>query len=159
MLAPRYDGDAMTTAINWNAETGRGDIIITSAGLHQDDGLTSLVIQILFTDQRAADSDALPDGSTDKRGWPGDTFADQPWGSKLWLLDREKLTTDVRNRAVTYAQTALDKHLKPTYAKKVTVTGSIPRFQWLQLDIEIQRQDAPAMTVTIAKRWEAQYAA
>ena len=146
----------MTTAITWNNETGRGDIEITSAGLRQDDGLATLVLQILFTDARADPSDVLPDGTNDRRGWIGDTFADEPWGSKLWLLDRSKLTTDVRNKAVTYAQTALDRHLKPDYAKLVTVTGSIPQFQMLQLDIAITRPDGSEMSISIKQRWEAQ---
>jgi phage gp46-like protein len=146
----------MTTAIIWNNETGRGDIDITSAGLRQDDGLATLVFQILFTDSRADESDVLPDGTGDRRGWIGDTFADEPWGSKLWLLERSKLTTDVRNKAVTYAQTALERHLKPDYAKQVVVTGSIPQFQLLQLDIAITRPDGSEMTISIKKRWEAQ---
>ncbi|EKB22686.1 phage GP46 family protein [Aeromonas veronii] len=146
----------MTTAITWNNETGRGDIEITSAGLRQDDGLATLVLQILFTDARADPSDVLPDGTNDRRGWIGDTFADEPWGSKLWLLDRSKLTTDVRNKAVTYAQTALERHLKPDYAKQVVVTGAIPQFQMLQLDIAITRPDGSAMTLSIKLRWEAQ---
>lgn len=146
----------MTTAITWNNETGRGDIEITSAGLRQDDGLATLVLQILFTDARADPSDVLPDGTNDRRGWIGDTFADEHWGSKLWLLDRSKLTTDVRNKAVTYAQTALERHLKPDYAKQVVVTGAIPQFQMLQLDIAITRPDGSAMTLSIKQRWEAQ---
>lgn len=146
----------MTTAIIWNNETGRGDIDITSAGLRQDDGLATLVFLILFTDARADESDVLPDGTDDRRGWIGDTFADEPWGSKLWLLERSKLTTDVRNKAVTYAQTALERHLKPDYAKQVVVTGSIPQFQLLQLDIAITRPDGSEMTISIKKRWEAQ---
>lgn len=146
----------MTTAITWNNETGRGDIEITSAGLRQDDGLATLVLQILFTDARADPSDVLPDGTNDRRGWIGDTFADEPWGSKLWLLDRSKLTTDVRNKAVTYAQTALERHLKPDYAKQVVVTGAIPQLQMLQLDIAITRPDGSAMTLSIKQRWEAQ---
>jgi len=145
----------MTTAIIWNNSTGRGDISISSAGLSQDDGLATMVLQILFTDARAAADDILPDGSTDRRGWPGDTFADEDWGSKLWLLERSKLTTDVKNKAVTYAQTALERHLKPDYAKKIAVTGAIPQFQLLQLIIDITRPDGTDVTMTIQQRWEA----
>ena len=146
----------MTTAIIWNSGTGRGDIEITPAGLRQDDGLETMVLQILFTDIRADDSDVLPDGTDDLRGWVGDTFSDQAWGSKLWLLDRSKLTTEVRNKAVTYAQTALDRHLKPDYASSVVVTGSIPQFQLLQLDIAITKRDGSVMSMSIKQRWEAQ---
>jgi phage gp46-like protein len=146
----------MTTAIIWNSGTGRGDVEITPAGLRQDDGLETMVLQILFTDVRADDSDVLPDGTDDFRGWVGDTFSDQAWGSKLWLLDRSKLTTEVRNKAVTYAQTALERHLKPDYARSVVVTGSIPQFQWLQLDIAITKRDGSPMSMSIKQRWEAQ---
>ncbi len=146
----------MTTAIIWNSGTGRGDVEITPAGLRQDDGLETMVLQILFTDIRADDSDVLPDGTDDLRGWVGDTFSDQAWGSKLWLLDRSKLTTEVRNKAVTYAQTALDRHLKPDYASSVVVTGSIPQFQLLQLDIAITKRDGSVMSMSIKQRWEAQ---
>ena len=144
----------MTAAIIWNNNTGRGDINVSSAGLRQDDGLETMVLQVLFTDARAAVADTLPDGSADRRGWPGDTFADADWGSKLWLLERSKLTTDVKNKAVTYAQTALERHLKPDYAKKIAVTGSIPQFQLLQLNIDITRPDGTDLTMTIQQRWE-----
>ncbi|SKA69334.1 Phage protein GP46 [Enterovibrio nigricans DSM 22720] len=73
----------------------------------ENDTVSALVLISLFTDARAQESDTLPDNSRNLRGWPGDSFYDAPWGSKLWLLYREKLTTDVRNRAVKYAEDAL----------------------------------------------------
>jgi len=126
------------------------------------DSVTALVLVSLFTDARAEVSDTLPDRTHDLRGWPGDSFYDQPWGSKIWLLYREKLTTDVMNRAVKYALDALnwmtiDKG-DGKMAKSVTVVGSIPRFQTLALAITITKPDDTVISFTVAKRWEAQRA-
>ncbi len=127
-----------------------------------DDSVSALVLISLFTDARAESFDTMPDDSNDLRGWPGDTFYDSPWGSKLWLLYREKLTTDLRNRAVKYAQDALAWMTQDDgagrMAKSVTVTGSIPRFQTLALAIEIVKPDDTTISFSVMKRWEAQRA-
>ncbi len=128
----------------------------------EDESVAVLVLISLFTDVRAELSDELPDGTNDLRGWPGDTFYDNPWGSKLWLLFRQKLTTDVRNKAVKYAQDALAWMTKDSgdgvMAKSVVVTGSIPKFQTLALTIVITKPDDSSMSFSVLKRWEAQRA-
>lgn len=124
--------------------------------------VSSLVLISLFTDARADSSETLPDNSTDFRGWPGDTFYAAPWGSKLWLLAREKLTTDMRNKAVKYAQDALAWMLVDegdgAMAKSISVTGSLPRFQTLALNIGITKPDGEVISLTVSKRWETQSA-
>ncbi|MCF7502709.1 phage GP46 family protein [Vibrio sp. L3-7] len=136
--------------------------IIIEGGSVNGDTVSALVLISLFTDSRAEESDTLPDASNDLRGWPGDTFYDAPWGSKLWLLYREKLTTDVRNLAVKYAEDALAWMLVDSgngqMAKSVIVTGSIPRFQTLALNIDITKPDDEVISLTVSKRWEAQRA-
>ncbi|WP_447077666.1 phage GP46 family protein [Shewanella algae] len=135
-------------------------VLIDSEGGNIDGDISSLVLISVFTDARAEDSDTLPDGSADRRGWPGDSFYDAPWGSKLWLLYREKLTTDVRNKAVKYAQDALAWMLHDdgngALAKSVVVTGSIPRFQTLALKFVITKPDGEVISFTASKRWETQ---
>jgi len=127
-----------------------------------DGEISTLALVSLFTDARADDSDTLPDGSTDLRGWPGDTFSPSPWGSKLWLLYREKMTTDVRNKAVKYAEDALAWMLRDdgygVTAKSVVVTGSIPKFQTLALNIVVTKPDGEVISFTVSKRWETQHA-
>ncbi|OEE50485.1 phage GP46 family protein [Vibrio anguillarum] len=134
--------------------------VIIEGGSVADDTVSALVLISLFTDARADDSDTLPDASNDLRGWPGDTFSDAPWGSKLWLLYREKMTTEVRNKAVKYAEDALAWMLKDNgegaMAKSVKVTGSIPQFQTLALSIAITKPDDEVISLTVSKRWEAQ---
>lgn len=136
--------------------------VIIESGSVQDDTLTALVFISMFTDARADDSDILPDNSNDRRGWPGDTFYDEPWGSRLWLLYREKLTTDVRNRAVKYAEECLAWMLADSgdgvTAKSVSVTGSIPQFQVLALTVVITKPDDSVITLTVSKQWDLQYA-
>jgi len=127
-----------------------------------DDSLASMVLISWFTDKRADTYDELPDGSTDLRGWPGDTYSDDEWGCKLWLLYREKLTTDVRNKAVKYAEDALAWMTQDdgngVMAASVTVTSSIPLFQVLQLTAKITKTDGSQMTITAQRRWEARSA-
>jgi len=124
--------------------------------------ISTLALISLFTDARADDSDTLPDDSTVRRGWPGDSFYSEPWGSKLWLLYREKMTTDVRNKAVKYAEDALAWMLRDNgegvVAKSVQVTGSIPRFQTLALNVVITKPDDEVISFTVSRRWETQSA-
>ncbi len=75
----------MTIGLSWKNLLSRGDITVQHDGLSLDDGLVTLVLICLFTDSRADADDEIPDGSGDPRGWPGDTFSDYQWGSKLWL--------------------------------------------------------------------------
>ncbi|SPX13542.1 phage protein GP46 [Escherichia coli] len=77
-------------AIIWT--NGRGDIAQDGIDMLTDDSLTTDVTISLFTDRRSLDSDTLPDGSDDRRGWWGDSYRDRPIGSRLWLLSREKAT-------------------------------------------------------------------
>ncbi|MEK2041136.1 phage GP46 family protein [Vibrio parahaemolyticus] len=149
----------MSVSIVSNMMNNAGLII---EGESVDGTISALVLISLFTDARAEESDTLPDQSGDLRGWPGDTFYDAPWGSKLWLLYREKLTTDVRNRAVKYAEDALAWMLQDQgqgpLAQSITVTGSIPRFQTLALNIVITRPDGESVSLSVSKLWEAQRA-
>lgn len=122
--------------------------------------ISTLALISLFTDARADVSDTLPDDSKDLRGWPGDSFYSEPWGSKLWLLYREKMTTDVRNKAVKYAEDALAWMLRDNgagvVAKSVQVTGAIPKFQTLALNVVITKPDDDVISFTVSKRWETQ---
>jgi hypothetical protein len=62
--------------------------------LQRDPGLGTALLLCLFLDARAQPGDEIPDGGSDRRGWWADTLEEggQPWGSRLWLLDRAKIT-------------------------------------------------------------------
>ncbi|MGV5029855.1 phage GP46 family protein [Klebsiella pneumoniae subsp. ozaenae] len=70
-------------------------------------------------------------------------------------MDREKLTEEIRMRAENYAQLAMQPLLRDGYARSAKVTATIPRMNWLALNIILTRPDKTQLTVEIKKRWEA----
>lgn len=99
--------------------------------LADDDGLETAIILSLFTDRRAADDDELPDGTDDRRGWWGDAHPEVPgdaFGSRLWLLFREKDMQSAVNRAREYTEEALAWLVDDGVARRVVVvTGWVDR--------------------------------
>ncbi|HBC0574858.1 phage GP46 family protein [Serratia marcescens] len=144
----------MTVKINWHHPQG-GDIEVTNNGLSSDEGLVTLVLICLFTDARAKESDIIPDGTDDRRGWPGDSFSDDEWGSRLWLLEREKLTESVRLLVENYARLSMQPLINAGYAKTAHVTAIIPQPGWISFSVVLARPNKTALTVEIKKRWEA----
>jgi len=144
----------MTIRINWHLPAG-GDIEVTHNGLSSDEGLVTLVLICLFTDVQASDSDVIPDGTDDRRGWPGDSFSDFSWGSKLWLLDSEKLTESVRLRVENYASMAMQPLLQNGYARTVLVSAAIVSSERINFSVVLARPGKADLTVEIKKRWEA----
>jgi phage gp46-like protein len=116
-------------ALEWNAATLAGDLALTDAGaLATEEGLATAVILSLFVDGRARADDELPDDAAgDRRGWLADAFAPEDrWGSRLWLLVREKQTEETRRRAQDYAAEALAWLTEAGLATAVDV-----RAEWL----------------------------
>lgn len=74
--------------------SGTGDAIpgldawdIMPSGTGSELSWERLVITSLFTDARIDDATRPPDGSTDRRGWWGDTYTEsKPAASRLWLV-------------------------------------------------------------------------
>jgi phage gp46-like protein len=73
-------------------------LLLSDGTLDETQALASAVIVALGTDRLAAPQDVLPDpDSTDRRGWWGDMDAEEVWGgwpigSRLWTLQRDKIT-------------------------------------------------------------------
>lgn len=111
-------------ATTFDSTTLAGDLAVIGAALQPDAGLETAVVLSLFTDSRATDADELPVGETDPRGWWGDVAAPVPgdlFGSRLWLLNREKQTQETLNRARTYAEEALGWLIEDAIATAVLV--------------------------------------
>lgn len=106
------------------------DLALSNADLLLDDGLQSAIYISLFSDGRAHSDDALPDGTSDRRGWWADAWpqieGDQI-GSRLWLLDREKELPETLRRAKEYAKQALTWLVDDGIAVRVDVAVSVPR--------------------------------
>ncbi len=79
-------------------------------GLDQSNELATAFIVALATDGLASTSDFLPGlDDDDRRGWWGDQDAKLIWGawpigSRLWLLERDKITDSASQRGDTLAQ-------------------------------------------------------
>lgn len=91
----------------WIVETGTGDWSIIGGALASGNDLASAILISLFTDRIADDADIPPGGGDDRRGWWGDAGESVPIGSRLWLLDRSRLTQAVANTAKIYMEEAL----------------------------------------------------
>src|SRR5260370_260114 len=95
------------TTIIWNPALGYGDWDMDGAQLVAGDDLLTAVYISLFTDRVASPDDVIPDGTQDPRGWWGDAGQDVLIGSRLWLLNRAKQTTETLNLAKDYITEAL----------------------------------------------------
>jgi phage gp46-like protein len=148
-------------ALRWTGALS--DVVIAQNDLLTEDGLNTAVIASLFTDRRAEDSDILPDGTTDRRGWWGDAFptvSEDKFGSRLWLLSREKQQQSVLDRAVVYAKEALQWLIDDQVAQAIDVVAEFTKPGMLGLSITITR---PASASTVDFKfyfnWAAQEAA
>ncbi len=110
------------------------DLAYGENGLEADDTLYSAILVSLLTDRRALLDDKIPDDNglpspipPNRRGWAGDALASPQGdriGSRLWLLQREKVTEETRQRAITYTKEALEWLIEDGLAKTVTVDAS-----------------------------------
>lgn len=129
--------------------------------LQNDEGLDTAVVLSLFTDRRANDDDILPNFSDDKRGAWFDSYADvegDQFGSRLWLLERAKLTAETVNRVREYCAEALNWMVRDGVAKAVNVVAEITRNHPLGIiktQIDIQRPDGSTTRYVFDKLWSA----
>ncbi len=115
-------------ALTWDATQWSGDAALIAGDLATDDGLRSAMIISLFTDARARPDDELPQAGADPRGWWGDCGNADPidrMGSRLWLLDRAKLTPAVALRARDIVLEALNWLLSDGVVRELTIETAI----------------------------------
>lgn len=137
----------------WISSTGNGDWSISGGALASGDDLTSAVLISLFTDRQANDDDVPPDGGNDLRGWWGDADEDVLIGSRLWLLDRSKLTPAVANTAKIYIEEALKWLIDDQVALGVSVATAIASSSQLNSLITITRQDGSVVPLQFNWAW------
>lgn len=128
----------------------RFDWAMDGPDLETDDGLRTAVTLSLFSDRRATDDDILPNADdTDRRGWWGDlpvdtqAQSDRPGpdllGSRLWLLERAKATTQTAAKAKQYCVEALSWLIEDGVAHSVDVTTEWESNEFLGIGIAISR--------------------
>lgn len=126
-------------------------------GLDEDDGIETAVVLSLFTDRRAEPGDALPDGAAGRRGWWGDQFPaveGDRFGSRLWLLSREKQVLAVLARAREYAEESLRWMVDDGIARSVKASAEVVSNGVLGLTIEIARSDMPVAQYRFDTFWK-----
>ena len=145
-------------ALIWSA--GSADLAILDSDLESDEGLRTACLLSLFTDRRAEEGDDLPGADNDLRGWWADEFLEHArdrWGSKLWLIERTKLTPDVIARAQRYASEALEWMVIDGVAKSVSVVVQTVSDRLYYL-VEIERPEKGSASFKFAHVWEGEEA-
>ncbi|MBD2781639.1 phage GP46 family protein [Xenorhabdus szentirmaii] len=121
----------------WNVKNIHADWLAGRGDLLTGNDLQTAMIISLFTDRQARADDAI-DGA-DRRGWWGDSGMDYPIGSRLWLLQRQKLTLAVALAAEDYAHEALQWMQDDGVATDIDVRTQIVWPNRLNMVIRYQR--------------------
>lgn len=108
------------------------DFLLEGGDFIADDGLENAVLISLFSDRFVSFED-LPVEETDPRGWWGDAISDTEGdqiGSRLWLVDRSKITIENANRLRDFAKESLQWLIDDGVAASVFVeTEVVPKEQ------------------------------
>lgn len=117
----------------------------------QLDPLTRAIVISLFTHRRAD-----PDDNADvPMGWWGDTWpmvANDRYGSKLWLLQRSKLTNALVNTVRTYIRESLQWMLDDGVVSRVDIDVQRTGINELGNSIVLWRRDGP-VTISFNDFW------
>jgi phage gp46-like protein len=137
-------------------EPGYFDLQLESGSLVLDDTLKTAVLLSLFSNARAAIDEPLPYGNEGSRqGWWATPYTDfsGEYGSKLWLLAREKQIPTVLVRAKAYAEESLKWLLDEGIAERVGVVAEFVRTGFLGIEVQIYRPLQPVVKYNYA--WDA----
>lgn len=150
---------AGNVSLYWDGESFKGNIQSESGDLVTGDDLSTAVVISLFTWKRAKAGDILPDG-TDRKGWWGDTYSSIPEdkiGSRIWILNREKILPSTIARLEEYAYEALEWLIEDKIAKAVTVKAFRNEQDLNRVDmlINIYKADGGSASYAFNNVWEA----
>lgn len=147
-------------ALTWSNVHGSADLSMIDSDLASEAGLETAVLLSLFTDRRAKNDDVPPSGDpNDRRGWWADQFADiegDLFGSRLWLLDRAKLSPEVARRAEEYVREALQWMLDDKVVASIGVTIDISRRDTMLIGVTLQRPGRDAVAFRFGRAWDSQ---
>lgn len=124
-------------ALVWDNVNGRADLAMNATGtdLLMDDTPATAVIISLFSDRLADVADKIPDGTTDPRGWWGDTPLPNAsdtaggldlTGSKFWLRFPGLQTTETLRLLEADAKEALQWMIDDGVAQSVDASAYFP---------------------------------
>jgi phage gp46-like protein len=143
----------------WDPQQGRADVQLVNGQLDTSEVLATWVIVSLFTDRRAEASDQLPSGVTDRRGWWGDSYADNPgdrFGSRLWLLARARSNASLPLIARGYILEALQWLIDDGIAAAVDAVCAFAPNTQSRLDavVTITRGDGTELAFPFDNLWQ-----
>ena len=120
---------------------------------------TSIKIS-LFTNRRAQVDDVLSDNTDDKCGYWGDVVSEEvndSMGSRLWLLGRNKMTTELLPATVEYTKEALQWMIEDSIASEINVTAEKYDSETVIINIEICKpNDTNSVIYKYFYNWKAQ---
>lgn len=138
-----------------NAITVNG--VSVDLGTANKNPLVRAVILSLFTWRRAEPSDVQPGES--RLGWCGDTLAavvGDKFGSRLWLLGRENVTTRTIQRAKEYSEEALKWFVEDGVCASVEVTAEKFSRNGIAVGVVLYREDRSVLLdLRFADIWSA----
>lgn len=143
----------MDTTTIWNVATGRGDWQMNGAQLATGDDLATAMLISLFTDRMVEESDTIPDGTNDPRGWWADAGQDVPIGSRLWLLDRAKQTQETLQQAYDYINEALQWLIDDGVVAKFDVLVEWTKTSMLGAQVVAYKQDGSTVANSYSWVW------
>jgi phage gp46-like protein len=123
-----------------------------SSDLRMDEGLETAILLSLFSDARALEGDDLPFGS-DKRGFWGDVILGYSFGSKLWTLERGKITNKTLGVIETYMGSALQWMLEDGVVSDVGVSATRSG-DLVLMEVIIYRDGEEPLSTKYSLNWE-----
>lgn len=144
----------MDLALQWR--NGYAYLHLDGSDLATEEGLGSAVLVSLFTDRLSRPEDLIPDGTADRRGHWSDSYllGDDLEGSRLWLLDREKVVPEVLRRAEDYSREALRWMLEDGVARDVQTSAWTTGHGDLNLRIRITRPSGDVEAFEYLDIWQ-----
>lgn len=147
-------------ALVWDGYAG--DVDLNGLDLLGDDGLETAVVISLGTDRLAEDGDRIPDGSDDRRGWWGDTYADvvgDKIGTRSWLLGDAVTVQQVLQNQELFIKEALQWMIADNIARAVDVTieavqVGVSSSYWLTAQVKIHRPNKQPFNYRFKSFWE-----
>jgi len=128
------------------------DLVLT------DDIETSVTISV-ETIARAKTGDDIPDGTDRKRGFWGDDFLEEPEdtiGSRLWLLTRSKMTSDILSKVRTLFDECLSWMVLDGVATSARTQAALYSDEVIAIRTEIVKPDGTTETFPFFFNWQAQ---
>lgn len=138
----------------WDAGNVRGDWQVSGGTLTTGADLATAVLLSLFTDGEAAVDDVIPDRTTNRRGWYGDDGDDVRMGSRLWLLERSKVTADLVPRARGYIAEALQWMVADGVVASFAIDVALNAPNFLAAKIVANRQDGATVALNFQWAWQ-----